>query len=253
MSKIVHRYRDDHTLFVLGCCNGLLCFWLSARIICVWNPITNEYRRLPNPPVVYSHPGQCLSGFGYVPSLDDYKLVLLEFINVDDGNNLIRVYSYTLRCNEWELIRVVDDMFDSPFPDNPLYNYFCPQSGVILPNSKSHWVARQNYKTRDCNLILAFDLVTDTSNTVKVPEELLLQSGEPSMKRFLYCLSNIDDKLCIAAHGIRLGDCTDSLQVWKLERFINVVWFTFHPPTFFIAPNLNVGELNTRKMMGSIV
>ncbi|XP_021840433.1 uncharacterized protein [Spinacia oleracea] len=155
---------------------------------------------------------------------------MLEFINVDGSSSMIRVYSYTLRCNEWELIRVVDDMFDSnPFQpdldldmDNPFYNYFCPQTAVVLPNAISHWVARHNYKTRDCSMILAFDLATDTFNTVKIPEQLVnweLQSGEPSMDGVHYCLSSIDDKLCIAAHGTSLEGWVDSLQVWKLERY----------------------------------
>ncbi|XP_056697108.1 F-box/kelch-repeat protein At3g23880-like [Spinacia oleracea] len=197
--------------YVLGSCNGLQCCWLNVGRICVWNPITNECRQIPK--LLAEYPWRCVFGFGYVPSLDDYKLVMLELSDV------IHVHSYTLRsCDtKWKQHNVdyvdIDDRF-SLGSTRLVYNYLC--SGIILPNAKSHWLVTYN---EDELIILGFDMETDTFKTVNPPEELIRvrkQMIRSAHGIFHTCLSSIKDNLCIAMTASVYGDVSGTLEVWKL-------------------------------------
>ncbi|XP_056697228.1 putative F-box protein At3g16210 [Spinacia oleracea] len=162
MSKFGFGYPEFCPNFYnLGSCNGLQCCWLNCGEMCVWNPITSECRKIPNPPTQYSW--RCVSGFGYVPSLDDYKLVMLDLIS-----DVIRVYCFTLRScdSKWKQLEYADFGLGRI---RPLYSFISP--GIVLPNAKSHWLLRYNIQYYDIFddelIILGFDLETDTFNTAK--------------------------------------------------------------------------------------
>ncbi|XP_056697233.1 F-box/kelch-repeat protein At3g23880-like [Spinacia oleracea] len=206
--------KSKYGFYNLGSCNGLQCCWLNCGEMCVWNPITSECRKIPDPLAEY--PCQYVSGFGYIPSLDDYKLVILDLREV------IRVYCYTLRSCDTEWKQLYADIGLGRI--SPLYGYLCP--GIVLPNSKSHWLVRYNiddYNNEDDLIILGFDMEMDTINTVNPPEEIIVAWQQRIRIRHsgVYtCLSSIKDDLCIAmtarAYGEGVSGC---LQVWRLERY----------------------------------
>ena len=56
----------------MGCCDGLVCVALQSSMF-LWNPATQESRKIPYPGSFAEY--QTALAFGYVSSIDDYKLV----------------------------------------------------------------------------------------------------------------------------------------------------------------------------------
>lgn len=66
---------------IIGSCNGLLCLDASSAFgmaLVLWNPATNEFKRLPKPSLTQSHPKifwMVSLGFGFNQDTNDYVLV----------------------------------------------------------------------------------------------------------------------------------------------------------------------------------
>lgn len=68
-----------HSVKVLGCCNGLVCFSPQPHIFFVFNPSTRDYKRLPDFHIPLIFRPKEFYGFIYVRSIDDYKSVKPSF------------------------------------------------------------------------------------------------------------------------------------------------------------------------------
>ncbi|KAF9604186.1 hypothetical protein IFM89_003932 [Coptis chinensis] len=85
---------------IVGSCNGLLCIHTDFFDV-IWNPCTNEYKKLPIAPAVAESiedwESHITYGFGYDSTVDDYKVVKVAFLHSgfdyeeldDDKNNEI--------------------------------------------------------------------------------------------------------------------------------------------------------------------
>ncbi|KAI8556196.1 hypothetical protein RHMOL_Rhmol05G0233300 [Rhododendron molle] len=64
--------RPNLRVTIWGCCDGLVCIG-TGSVVCIWNPSTGKYKRLPDFEMAYI----CYSwfGFGYDECIDDYKVV----------------------------------------------------------------------------------------------------------------------------------------------------------------------------------
>ncbi|XP_026458481.1 F-box/kelch-repeat protein At3g06240-like [Papaver somniferum] len=69
-------------IHILGIYNGLICLLSDPELLCIWNPITNEYKKLPKiPDLVPQMPDLepvvdvDTFGFGYDCMNGDYKVV----------------------------------------------------------------------------------------------------------------------------------------------------------------------------------
>ncbi|KAK4259344.1 hypothetical protein QN277_005686 [Acacia crassicarpa] len=99
---------------IIGSSNGLLCVQLDADedrfpiSLCLWNPVSNELREVPEPLYDYTH--TCAVGFGFSRVVNDYKIVGFynkNLLRKDAGNHnrsdwLDCGQVYSLRTGSWK-------------------------------------------------------------------------------------------------------------------------------------------------------
>ncbi|XP_026452258.1 F-box/kelch-repeat protein At3g23880-like [Papaver somniferum] len=100
---------------VLGSFNGLVCLYGHQDCTaCIFNPVTKKYVTLPSimrncnddaPKIIH-----CSSGFGYLPSTNDYKFVEMYKLRID--LEIFEVDVYTLGSgNGWSTVGRFDTKF----------------------------------------------------------------------------------------------------------------------------------------------
>ncbi|XP_059630153.1 F-box/kelch-repeat protein At3g06240-like [Cornus florida] len=132
---------------MIGSCNGLLCF-LAEDVIYIFNPITSECKKVPDPKF-----GAAVYGFGYDCTADDYKLVLGR------KNNL---HLYSLRSDSWKKIQ------DFPCSCSNHYELYGALCGASL-NEAIHWFGRQP------TVIVAFGFADEKFCEISVPTFPMLE------------------------------------------------------------------------------
>ncbi|KAL4619413.1 hypothetical protein ACB092_06G077700 [Castanea dentata] len=144
---------QSYPIEMIGSCNGLLCLKPQPNTFFVFNPATHESARIPDAPTPYGFDHAILAhGFGYAPSIDDYKLV--KAVNAP----LVAVFS--LKTSAWKLVegfhyKKPTELWEGPLP-----------CGTHL-NGALHWVFKL-CGGNEC-VITAFDLETDTFRDMPVP------------------------------------------------------------------------------------
>lgn len=155
----------NHSVKLLGSCNGLLCISNIVDDIAFWNPCTRRHRVLPylslehkkfSGASVYS---SSVYGFGYDLIHDDYKLVrITQFCGVQNEIFESEVKVFSLIRNYWTRIR------DMP------YVLRCPETDGVYACGALHWVVRRNVKFEECNIVVALDLAAEQYKEVLLPK-----------------------------------------------------------------------------------
>ncbi|KAL3646888.1 hypothetical protein CASFOL_009432 [Castilleja foliolosa] len=128
----------------------------------IWNPLTRERLRLPQPNI---HSYVLGHGIGYDCAADDYKVVVIDYLyDYDDRESLMQTHVYSLKSDSW---RVMIEEF--PFE---LFTLNSVQ-GVFL-NGALHWIL----DTTD-SMIIAFDVGTEKYGfQLKRPDNLSQVRGQ---------------------------------------------------------------------------
>ncbi|XP_076893188.1 putative F-box protein At3g16210 [Bidens hawaiensis] len=126
----------------VGSCNGLVCVSPLHVEFFVTNHLTLETNKLPVPPYMISE--VVCWGFGYDPSVDDYKVVA-GF----DSKNLTLFYALTLKSNSW---KVIGEVKSKRLEDI---------KGVLCGGTL-HWLAKNN-------VIISLDLSTEEFKEIRLP------------------------------------------------------------------------------------
>lgn len=151
---------------VLGSCNGLICVSMDRRIgmyLCIWNPITGEYKDISPPQFDDPIPGEAFYkiryGFGHDCVIDDYKVVSIWGDVESPGNCKMQVY--TLGSDSWNYI------------NNAIPYYFPPSttSCGMLFRGALHWIAVPE-------VIVSFNVSNDSLMEVPFPEVIPPEYGE---------------------------------------------------------------------------
>ncbi|XP_058203815.1 F-box/kelch-repeat protein At3g23880-like [Rhododendron vialii] len=133
---------------IYGFCNGLACIG-TERIVFLWNPCTRKSKRLP---AVERGARFIMYAFGYVESIDDYKVVGF-FCNVGTCGFNVEVMMYTLKTDSWRSIVEFSNCL-------PLFG-----SGICV-NGVLHWTASgESHK-----VIVSLDLLKETFGEVLLPD-----------------------------------------------------------------------------------
>ncbi|XP_021736521.1 F-box/kelch-repeat protein At3g23880-like [Chenopodium quinoa] len=92
---------------VVGSCNGLLCMFDSDVLeFTLWNPVTKQYHNAGGPEFNYVLNDDVAGvGFGYIPSIDDYKIGCL--VHSEEG--VCRVSVYSLKTGEWKETSCIEE------------------------------------------------------------------------------------------------------------------------------------------------
>ncbi|XP_026389183.1 putative F-box protein At1g60370 [Papaver somniferum] len=175
----------------LGSCNGLIClsqntpeylYPLPGKT-CICNPITREYVLLPEINKVGEH--REISGFGYVASTNEYKVVRMMFENETE---FMEVYIYTLGSgNGWRNLGVFSLGTDG-----------CYQEGIFV-NGVLCWL---HY---DFHMMVTFDLAEEMfCGYLSLPFPPDSNSGN-------YYLGVLDGCLSFA-----FGRCVNEAECWDV-------------------------------------
>ncbi|KAL3650258.1 hypothetical protein CASFOL_006661 [Castilleja foliolosa] len=132
----------------------------------IWNPLTRERLRLPQPNI---HSRVLGYGIGYDCDADDYKVVVIDIIDYlyddDDQESLMQTHVYSLKSDSWRI------MIEEEIPFE-FWTLHCLQ-GVFL-NGALHWISG----TTDY-MIIGFDIGTEKySFQLKLPDNLPQLRGE---------------------------------------------------------------------------
>ncbi|KAL2921076.1 hypothetical protein RDABS01_012567 [Bienertia sinuspersici] len=110
---------------VVGSSNGLVCLYYDYSCFILWNPATNQSQKV-NVPYRISNTFLGGVGFGYVSSIDDYRIGFMLGDNEHHNNPKVRVYVFSWRAQKWITMATVDDEFycggeNSVVVDDTLY------------------------------------------------------------------------------------------------------------------------------------
>ncbi|OVA12131.1 F-box domain [Macleaya cordata] len=194
--KRINHHEFHRTATIIGSCNGLVCFsnfHPLNNVIYLYNPITKECVNLPRFSDERNSMGQIMSGFGYHPSANEYKVVRFYYPMGVQPPFVGQVQVYTLgsRCG-WR------NKEDITFPVGNLNS-----KRGILANGALHWMDKEGK-------ILAFDLAD---------EEFHLLPSPPCFQSDLYSffeLRVLESCLCVVHHKIY-----GSIDIWSLKKTKN--------------------------------
>ncbi|RZC85666.1 hypothetical protein C5167_026336 [Papaver somniferum] len=182
----------------LGCCNGLaLLRHISKSQSCVlmlWNPCTNECKRVPNPPGASKDQDRIYVeyGFGYDYQIQDFKVVrLAESLE----KSWCKVHVYTLKLNSW---RGIDGVEMDDFDDAGMFDM------ARLPvNGSLHWIVyAEGSEFKNDHFILCFDIEKEEFD--KRPLPILEVDAEPF--------------LCVLGESLTLSSYdSEVVSVWELK------------------------------------
>ncbi|TXG72671.1 hypothetical protein EZV62_001250 [Acer yangbiense] len=144
---------DSNWISVYNSFNGLFCISPKYGVCFVYNPSTRESKKIPDSkPIHRERREEILSGFGYVESIDDYKLMKVVMENT--------VHVFSLRNNSWKIVQV-----DFPFT---LFAGSCTNIIGICLNGAIHWMRNE----LEGPVIAAFDLVEDKFRLLSLPDSI---------------------------------------------------------------------------------
>lgn len=162
----------------------------------LWNPVTNEDKQISLFGVkglTYLHVGS--AWFGYVPSLKDYKIILVNTSIGDKPGFVKRMYMYSLRDPKWRELDVTD-----------AGSSFASVSNSVFLNEALHCLGQK--------CIHKFDLVTETFE--KVP--LLIKPDLPKPHQIK--LGVIGEKNCLCATLVHHSEEEEWMfELWMLEEY----------------------------------
>ena len=156
-------------------CNGLVCFTnheyhpTNTGAIYLWNPSIRKLKRLPGFSQTQYH--WFSTGFAYQSNTNDYKVVKISQMHVDDDGIETEAEVYTLSSNSWR--RVVISLTNSVcglLPNNRTATFV---SGAL------HWLGYV-YEDASRYMILSFDVNNDKFGEIAfshVQQQQLLPQG----------------------------------------------------------------------------
>lgn len=181
---------------LVGSCDGLVCLLLHHHhypsTFSLLNPITKEYKTLPDPGSFPPDAKLTLSGFGYVDLADDYKVIKIATDNTGVGESMAKVYS--AKGNSWKTIQAY-------FP----FRVF-PWVKPVYVNGVVHWLCFGG-KFPPTHKIIGFDFVEENFKILPLPEKV--------NQRSIKCLGVLGGCLCIFA---RKND-PPCLEMWEMLEY----------------------------------
>ncbi|PIM98049.1 hypothetical protein CDL12_29472 [Handroanthus impetiginosus] len=129
-------------------CNGLILLSDDnvKKTWVIWNPLTREFREVPEPDTEVHLRG---SGIGYDCAADDYKVVMIDK-QIRHGESVYQTFVYSLKSDSWRMIK------DCPY-------YIWPLGQGVYLNGALHW--------RSSDVIIALDLETEDYTTLPLLSE----------------------------------------------------------------------------------
>ncbi|KAI9126996.1 hypothetical protein K1719_001555 [Acacia pycnantha] len=150
---------------IIGSRNGLVCLEIRENILAsspssvfLWNPATTDAREVPRSRITDS----CVFGFGFSPSLNDYKIVAIA-----RGMDL-RVEVYSLSRDSWKEIEIEN------FSEH--LRYF--GETTVSSNEAIFWKGFISGEERVKRVIVSFDIAKEVFTFIPWPTDTALNNTE---------------------------------------------------------------------------
>ncbi|PRQ33615.1 putative F-box domain, galactose oxidase/kelch, beta-propeller, F-box associated interaction [Rosa chinensis] len=172
---------------ILCSCNGLVFAASSNSDMYIWNPSTGFFKKLPDPGAL---PSAILwfYGFGYVSTIDDYKVIISFDVS---GKKIAKAMVFSSRAKSWKTIEV---------PYHPVFYL-----GNLF-NEALHW---RIYLHGD---IVAFDLAKEQFRTMSLPASLNYHHGGVHISS----LGSVGGCLCVIIQKNANDSCID---LWVMREY----------------------------------
>ncbi|WCJ23652.1 F-box and associated interaction domains-containing protein [Euphorbia peplus] len=218
---------------IVGSSCGLVCVdtYFYGYSFCIWNPLTREYRKLPNL-TVKNYSSGYFHGFGYDSIANDFKLVI--------SKDRIQYNIFSLKSNSWKTIRcpiATDYYHPDAVNDKPLlHGIMGRHSFAVNLNGVFHWLVALANKHPE---IIAFDVGKETFLKLQLPQYL------PSNLHQVRSLLEHRGRLCVSFESYRP---TCALHIWMMQKehdgWIHLLSI-MNPSTFYCS-DLPVLCISTR-------
>ncbi|KAK2404626.1 F-box/kelch-repeat protein [Trifolium repens] len=192
------QFPSNGFVYFVGSWNGILCLaevGLDLVLFRLWNPSIRKFKELPpirEPQINFRQP-KLMSGFGYDPISDNYKIVVVfgDFSNYTANNDFSEneVKVHTLGTNSWKSV--------SKFP-------FAIVSVQLLGQYASgtiNWLVSTGIK-QSKRFIASFDLGNESYQKVLLPDYFEVNAyTQLSVFRDCLCLISGEDVWVMTKYG----------------------------------------------------
>ncbi|KAL9240528.1 hypothetical protein vseg_014735 [Gypsophila vaccaria] len=220
---------EGDELALVGSINGLVCLGSLYDFI-LWNPVTGRSKKFDSDPdnLLNSSTDCRVSwGFGYVASVDDYKVVRIIESPITSE---IMVHVFTLKSNCWR--RIDPKLHQHVLGGNivPGSHYSVQTNRGVLCDETVHWISA-NKSCGDRRLI-AFDLVKETferNNDVGNKFICVMRGclssfsanmrGDVSTRSCNRRSDEADENRIRISRNVHLGECMDLIDFSRNGKF----------------------------------
>ncbi|XP_062104838.1 F-box protein At3g07870-like [Humulus lupulus] len=195
---------------VVSSCNGLLCLLCDNSltnngVLRIYNPLTGEYKALPNTTSFHDPTQYVVYGFGFNPITNEYKVVKIIYYwpaQEEEDDDYLGLMSFSLRVSEVKVL----SLGSSSWRCLGRTSYYLDDwPGQAVVNGRIHWETCQqrDFPHRD---IISFHLEDEQFREVPKPDDLLL----------LKC-----DHLSILRGCLSVGLCVNygKLEIWVMKEY----------------------------------
>ncbi|XP_026451591.1 F-box protein At3g07870-like [Papaver somniferum] len=195
---IKDRAQFDSEHFMISSCNGLICSSMRHHQlndpIHIFNPVTREYAYLPRYTCEEENGAyEMMSGFGYSPSTDQYKVVRIYHKRNDKW--YFQVYVLGNENNKWKE--------EKEIPNSLFHNV--GGKGVFV-NGEIYWLDQ-------ASKVATFDIADEEFHHIASPP-LVEEVGSTIEKR----LCVFGDWLCLVHRISALGGFDPRFDIWLLKK-----------------------------------
>ncbi|XP_062014514.1 F-box/kelch-repeat protein At3g06240-like [Rosa rugosa] len=200
-------------LKMVGLSNGLACIMPQPDALFIFNPSTGESMRVPERVLTKKKKNRksaVLYGFGYAPSIKDYRMVK---IFLDDGVVLM----FSLTNKSWKRVEDIPDEYDLSS-----WRKWDPLNGAF------HWLL-EDMGDEDPPFIAAFDLADGKFSDLPLPESFDRDYNDFTTGIFGGCLCLLE----------QLNPFGFEFSCWVMEKYgVKESWtrikFLAHSSGYFI-------------------
>ncbi|KAK9724775.1 hypothetical protein RND81_05G097300 [Saponaria officinalis] len=180
---------DPKSVQFVGSCQGLICSYHGMDYYFVWNPSTKNSRKISgyssirqNFTIGVNDIAIIIRGFGYVSSIDDYKIVEIQFVT-SMGTSNFKISVFKLKGDNWEDITGDDHSLN-------LWHRCYLRPGTALVDETVHWLVDI---TESYTSVIAFDLVEEK---IQLQHHCIQLPSSLSAKYDAF-LSVVEHRLCL--------------------------------------------------------
>ena len=211
----ISRFEIPFPNLIIGFCNGVFCIAAKnddsdekdlTRSLYLWNPSIRKLKKL-----LATHPAdRAVSGFGYHPQNNDYKILRVTFAIQQVTRKPAEAEIYTLSTDSWRKAVISVESFSGSDsgPNGSVDEVYFPTR--LCFNGALHFIAFSG----DHKFILSFDINDERFREILLPQNYL----EGIVKHFER-LAMFKGSLALIVFGEDLVEMSDRCYIWMMKEY----------------------------------